>query len=188
MVHLTVCPCYITCALQSEFKLDICLNVKELLAPNKPDIWTLSDSNGSRTHNHLIFKWTLQHLAKLTIWLSSVVNTDLYGGFEFMFLHVTYAFQSESTLYFCLNVKELFGRNRRDIWSLSDCSGTRTHNHLVFQRTLNTLAKLTKWLSWVVSTYLYGAFDFMFLSCHVRISEWIQTLYLTECQGTAFSK
>ena len=35
--------------------------------------------------------------------------------------HVTYTFQSESTLFSCLNVKELLARNRRDIWSLSDC-------------------------------------------------------------------
>ena len=34
-----------------------------------------------------------------------------------------------------LNVKELLARNRRDIWSLSDCNGTRTHNHLVCKRT-----------------------------------------------------
>ena len=36
-------------------------------------------------------------------------------------------------------------------------------------RTLNHLAKLAKWWSCVVSTYLYGAFDCMFLSCHVRV-------------------
>ena len=35
--------------------------------------------------------------------------------------HVTYAFQSESTLYSCLNVKELLARSRREIWNLSDC-------------------------------------------------------------------
>ena len=29
--------------------------------------------------------------------------------------HVTYAFQSESTLYSCLNVKELLARNRDEI-------------------------------------------------------------------------
>ena len=29
--------------------------------------------------------------------------------------HVTYTFQSESTLYSCLNVKELLARNRREI-------------------------------------------------------------------------
>ena len=60
--------------------------------------------------------------------------------------------------------------------SLSDCNWTRTQNHLVRKRILNQLAKLTKWLSCVLSTYLYGAFDFMFLSCHERISEWIHTI------------
>ena len=29
--------------------------------------------------------------------------------------HFTYAFQSESTIYICLNVKELFARNGHDI-------------------------------------------------------------------------
>ena len=56
--------------------------------------------------------------------------------------HVTYAFQSESTLYSCLNLKELLARNRGEIWSLSDCNGTRTHNPLVRNQTLNHLAKL----------------------------------------------
>ena len=64
--------------------------------------------------------------------------------------HVTYAFQSESTFYSCLNVKELLARNRHEIWSLSDCKWTLTHNHLVRKRTLNHLVKLAslaKWLS-----------------------------------------
>ena len=87
--------------------------------------------------------------------------------------HVTYAFHSESTLSSCLNVKELLARNKRKIWSLSDCIWTRTHNRLVHKRTLNHLAKLAKWLSCLVSTYLYSAFDCMSLSCHVRVSEWI---------------
>ena len=50
--------------------------------------------------------------------------------------HVTYAFQNESTLSICLNVKELLAGNRREIWSLSDCNWTRTHNHLLRKRTL----------------------------------------------------
>ena len=90
--------------------------------------------------------------------------------------HVTYAFQSEYTLYSCLIVKELLAPNRREIWSLSDCNGTRTHYHLVCKRTLNHLTKLAKWLSCVVNTYVYSAFDCMFLSCHLRVSEWIPTL------------
>ena len=44
--------------------------------------------------------------------------------------HVTYAFQSESTLCSYLNVKELLARNRHEIWRLSDCNRTWTHNHL----------------------------------------------------------
>ena len=90
--------------------------------------------------------------------------------------HVTYTFQSKSTLYSCLNVKELLARSRREIWRWSDCNWTRTQNHLVLKRTLNHLAKLTKWLRCVLSTYLYGVFDCMFLSCHVRLSDWIHTL------------
>ena len=38
--------------------------------------------------------------------------------------HVTYAFQGESTLYSCLNVKELLARSRREIWKICDeCDG-----------------------------------------------------------------
>ena len=54
--------------------------------------------------------------------------------------HVTYAFQSESTLCSCLNVKELLARKRRKIWSLSDCNWAQTHNHLVRKWTLNHFA------------------------------------------------
>ena len=53
----------------------------------------------------------------------------------------------------------------------SDCNGTRTHNHLARKWTLNHLAKLTKWLTWIVSTYMYGAFDCKFSSCYVRVSK-----------------
>ena len=68
-----------------------------------------------------------------------------------MFLScLKYAFQSESTLYSCRNVKELLARSRRQIWSLSDCNWTRTQNHLVCKQTLNHLNVhlRTKWF-WV---------------------------------------
>ena len=65
----------------------------------------------------------------------------------------------------CPNVKEIFARSRRHIWSLSDSNGIWTHRYLVCKRTLNHLAKLAKWLRCVVSHYLQGAFDFMLLSC-----------------------
>ena len=56
--------------------------------------------------------------------------------------HVTYAFQSESTIYSCLNVKEFLTWSRREIWRLSDCNWTQTKNHLVHKRTLNHLAEV----------------------------------------------
>ena len=102
--------------------------------------------------------------------------------------HVIHAFQSEFALYTCLNVKELLAPKWRDIWKLSDCNRNRTNNHLVRKGTLNHLGKLTNWLSWVVSAYLYQALYCMLLSCYVRISEWIHTLYMPECQGTLCSK
>ena len=55
----------------------------------------------------------------------------------------------------------------KDIKTLSDCNWPRTQNHLVLKWTLNYLAKLANWLNCVLSTYLYGAFDCMFLSCHM---------------------
>ena len=69
-------------------------------------------------------------------------HTTLYGLYIRITVcsyYVTYAFQSESTLCSCLNVKQLLARNRRYIWSLSDWNGTRTHNHFVRKRTLNHL-------------------------------------------------
>ena len=42
--------------------------------------------NGTRTHNHLACKRTLNHLTILTKWLGCVVSTNLYGAFDCMFL------------------------------------------------------------------------------------------------------
>ena len=92
--------------------------------------WSSSDCNRTRTHNHLVHKRrTLNHLAKLALndgvvlWvLISTVHLTVCS------YHVTYAFQSESALYSCLNVKELLPRSRHEIWSLSDCNCTRTRN------------------------------------------------------------
>ena len=52
--------------------------------------------------------------------------------FSVCYCHVTYLFHSEYLLYSCLNVKELFTRNRRDIWSLSNNNGTGWLNGWVF--------------------------------------------------------
>ena len=48
------------------------------------------------------------------------------------YYHVTHAFQSESTFYNCLNVKETLAQNRRNIWSLSNSNGLVWLNGWVF--------------------------------------------------------
>ena len=55
----------------------------------------------------------------------------------------------------CLNVKDFLSPSRHHMWGLSDSNEMRTQNHLVCKGTQTHLAKLTKWLSCVVSTYLY---------------------------------
>ena len=60
------------------------------------------------------------------------------------YYYIMYVFQSESKLYFYLNIKELLARNRRNIFSFCDCKKTRTQNHLFRKKTLSHLAKLTK--------------------------------------------
>ena len=66
MVHFSVCYDYVTYTFHSESALYICLNIKEHLAWNRHNIPSLSDCNRILTHNHLVYEWTFNHLAKLT--------------------------------------------------------------------------------------------------------------------------
>ena len=93
-----------------------------------------------------------------------------------LFFHVTYEFQVKSTIFSCVNVEHLVVRNTSENLSLSKCNKSRTHNHLGPKQTLNHLIKVTKWLSWDVSTYLYNAVHWMFLSSHVRMSGYLNNL------------
>ena len=61
---MTVCY-HVMYAFQSESMLYSFLNVEELFARNRHNIWSSSDSNETWTHNHLVRKWTLKHSAKL---------------------------------------------------------------------------------------------------------------------------
>ena len=56
------------------------------------------------------FSWSMFYYVYILTWTSMLVTA--------CFCHVTFAFQSESTLYSCLNVKELLARSRRKLWSL----------------------------------------------------------------------
>ena len=72
MMPLVACFYHVTYAFHS------CLNIKELLAQNRRNIWSLSDCNGTWADNHLVRTRTLNHLAKLAKRLSCVVRTNLY--------------------------------------------------------------------------------------------------------------
>ena len=122
--------------------------------------WFLYDLRHERVNTFLViltkFIWlklsnTKQAVSKNIIWNIWITN-KAFLGFELLaFLtvsiltvcsyDVTYAFQSESTFYSCLNARELLARSKREIWSLNDCNWTRTYNHLVHKRSLNHLAK-----------------------------------------------
>ena len=74
---------FLSChAFYSKSTLCSCLSAKELFARRRPDIWSLSDCNLIQTHNFLVRKRTLNHLAKLAKWFGCVVSTYLYGAFE----------------------------------------------------------------------------------------------------------
>ena len=66
-LDLTVYSCHVTYTFQSESALYSCLNVKELLARSRPEIWRLSYCNWARTQNHLVRKRTLW--SSLAKWL-----------------------------------------------------------------------------------------------------------------------
>ena len=143
----------------------------------------------SKQAQYLKFKW-LQRGSNPQL-LSSWTNTQLFSPTDQMielccdylsvwciWLYVliisltSFRMHLHSTLYSCLNIKEPLAQNRRNLRSLYDCKGIRMMNHLVrSKQTLNYLAKLTKWLSFALSTYLYGVFNCMFLSCHEGFSE-----------------
>ena len=136
----------------------------------------ISDCNGTRTHNQLVRRKTLNHLAKLDQWAEL---SRKYLSVRCIWLYVFIM----SCMRFRVNSHSIVAWMWRNslleagaIWSLSDCNWTQTQNHLVHKQTLNYLAKLAKWLSCVLSTHMYGAFDCMFLSCHIHVSEWIHVL------------
>ena len=120
------------------FKLTYSLNLPECQGNSFVNTWLLSGCNAIWTENHLVLKWTLNSLARLVndwtvLWeIICMVNSTICSD------HVTFKFQSESTLYSCLNVKELLAWNRCDIWSLSYFSAVWSLNQQLLIWSTNT--------------------------------------------------
>ena len=111
-----------------QVKLPTILEVGGTILDLKPEHWNVTAwkmlrSNSYRVtfYNRIIKSflnmWKLDWLIKQMVLTQPSEN---FTGWEFCFLivcsyHVTYPFDSESTLYICLNVKELLAWNRREI-------------------------------------------------------------------------
>ena len=106
-----------------------CLNIKELLAQSRCHICNLCESNEIRTQNHLVRKWTLNHLAKLVFPLMIELCCE-YLSVRCIWLYVIImsraSFRVNPHPIVCLNVKELLAQSRRHIWNLSDSNEIRS--------------------------------------------------------------
>ena len=77
------------------------------MSNRKPNIkWVDKDS---KFNNKSMKSWLEKNAAEM--YFNNIINSKIIV----CSCHVTYSFQSESTLYSCLNVKELLARCRREI-------------------------------------------------------------------------
>ena len=104
-----------------------CLNVKGLLARNSRDIWSFSDSNGTRTYNQLVCKRTLRDLATLA---------------KLNFRYRT-CFEQRVTWYSCNRWVKIHSKTRT--WH-DNCIESNAPYRYVLTTQLNHLASLNKWL------------------------------------------
>ena len=161
---------------------------KKMLARNKRKFWSFIDCIGTPSHNHLVPKPTINHLAQLAKWFSCVQSTHLYGGFDYIFLSCHLWLSKLIHTVQLPKWQELLAPKTRKIQSLNDCNGTPTRNQLLCKRTFNNLTQLAKGFNYVLSNYLYISLYCMILSCHVHVSEIIHVQYLPKYQGNSSSK
>ena len=87
---LIVCSCRVTYAFQCESSLYSCLNVNELLARSRREIWGLVDCNWIRTQNHLVRQrtdgWVFVYELSSFGFDSSCNDLKCFDLFEVIFL------------------------------------------------------------------------------------------------------
>ena len=177
-VQLNGCSYHVTNSFQSESILYSCLNVKELLARSRREMWNLSGCHWTQTQNHVSRKPTLNQPFGQTEEMIELCSEYLPVRFNWLYILImsrTPFRVIPHSIVTSMSRTTLFERGAL-MWKLSDCNWTWTPNHLVRKQRLNYLAKLTKRKSCVMTTYLDDAIDCMFLSCHKHVSEWIHIL------------
>ena len=85
VTYLTICSYHVTYISYSESTLCSYLDIRELLARNRCDIWKLSGCNGIQIHSHLVCKWTLNHLATLVV--EETYSCIIYSQLQIIFKH-----------------------------------------------------------------------------------------------------
>ena len=93
---------YMLYAFHSESTFHSYLNVKELLAQNRDDIWSLSDNGDSKPQPPSLYIQSFSQTGQMIELCCEYLSV---GYIWLMLYHVTYLFQSESPLFSCLNVK-----------------------------------------------------------------------------------
>ena len=109
-------------------------------------------------------------------------------GLTVCYYHVTYKFQSKSTLYSLPECQGLLARSRHHIWSLIDSNKIQTHNHLVRKKDTQPFSKTGQMIE-LCCEYLPLRCIWLYVIIMSHKSFRVTLLYnLPECQGTPCSK
>ena len=132
-VHSTVSYYFVTHAFQSESTLYSCLNVKELLARNRCNIWSLSYSNG--IHDIASVKYSQMHRMYKYLKHSSIIWPVWLNGWVFVYELSGHWFESH-----CCHLNPdgnyLFNVNSGNARTM--CEYYLNHSNLLFQRDLSS--------------------------------------------------
>ena len=116
--------CYLAFDSRLSFSISkICNSVSTLLNVVKIDVVERCRFQYWRKQRHFKVDLTMCDVAtsyQVKNNIESTLNCFLESVIHYMLYHVMYAFQSESTLYSCLNIKELLAENTCSIWRLSE--------------------------------------------------------------------
>ena len=122
-----------------------------------------------------VIGWSCEYLSVQCIWLHVIIKS-----------HACSRVNPDSVI--CLDIKALLARSRSHIWSLSNSKEIWTQNRSVRKRTLNYWASLAKWLSRVVSIYLYVALTVWYFYVTYEFHSESALFGLPQCRGTHCSK
>ena len=94
-------------------------------------------------------------------WYFLKVKTGLFSARYSQWENTCLLLSISGFFYYWITLLNTACQNRRNIWNLSDCNGILFYNHLVHNRTLNLLVRLTKWFLQICVLYLVTVIFFL---------------------------